>query len=72
MPYITEVDERIPSDDGGEQAADGAAESFFVGQISRHKGVDLLVEAFKAVVANNPNVMLHFIGAGTSETMRLD
>jgi glycosyltransferase involved in cell wall biosynthesis len=38
-----------------------------VGQISRHKGVDLLVKAFKMVAAKHPDVMLHVIGDGKEE-----
>ena len=40
---------------------------FFVGQISRHKGVDLLVQSFKMVAAKHPDVMLHLIGEGNEE-----
>jgi len=34
----------------------------FVGQITRYKGVDLLIEAFLQIKADYPDITLHFIG----------
>jgi glycosyltransferase involved in cell wall biosynthesis len=38
-----------------------------VGQIPRHKGVDLLVQAFKMVAPKHPEVLLNLIGAGKDD-----
>ncbi len=35
---------------------------FFVGQVSRHKGIDLLLEAFGLVASSHPEAMLHIVG----------
>ena len=67
VPSITEVDEGIPHDDDVSQELTTYRNFFYVGQISRHKGVDLLVEAFKTVVTSNSNVRLHLVGAGTPQ-----
>jgi glycosyltransferase involved in cell wall biosynthesis len=67
VPYIMEVDERLPDDPEVCRQLTAQRNLLFVGQISRHKGVDLLVEAFKTVAAEHPDVMLHLIGAGKDE-----
>lgn len=67
VPYIMEVDERLPDDPEVCRELSAQRNLLFVGQISRHKGVDLLVAAFKIVAANHADVMLHLIGAGNDE-----
>src|SRR5437899_2668880 len=64
VPYIMEVDERLPDDVEICRQLRAQRNLFFVGQISRHKGVDLLVEGFKLVAAKHPDVVLHLIGDG--------
>jgi glycosyltransferase involved in cell wall biosynthesis len=61
------VDQRLPDDPEVCRELRAQRNLFFVGQISRHKGVDLLVQAFKIVAAKHPNVMLHLIGEGKEE-----
>jgi len=62
VPYILEVDPRVPEDPEARRLLEGKRNIFFVGQISRHKGVDILVEAFKLVERQHPDVMLHLVG----------
>lgn len=66
-PYIMEVEERLPDDPNACRELSAQRNLFFVGQISLHKGVDLLVQAFKAVAAKHSDVMLHLIGEGKEE-----
>ena len=67
VPYIMEVDRRLPDDPEVCRELRAQRNLVFVGQISRHKGVDLLVQAFKMVAAKHPDVMLHLIGEGKEE-----
>ena len=67
VPCIMEVDRRLPDDPEVCRELRAQRNLFFVGQISRHKGVDLLVQAFKIVSAKHPDVMLHMIGEGKEE-----
>lgn len=67
VPYIMEVEERLPDDPIACRELSAQRNLFFVGQISLHKGVDLLVQAFKAVAAKHSDVMLHLIGEGKEE-----
>ena len=67
VPYIMEVDERLPDDPDVCREFSEWRNIFFVGQISRHKGVDLLVEAFVAVAAKYPDAKLHLVGQGKVE-----
>ncbi len=67
VPYIMEVDERLPDNPDVCREFLDWRNIFFVGQISRHKGVDLLVEAFVAVAAKYPDVRLHLVGEGKQE-----
>jgi len=70
VPYIMEVDERLPDDSEVCRQLTGRRNLFFVGQISRHKGVDLLVQAFKMVAAKHPDVVLNLIGEGKEDFRR--
>lgn len=67
LPQILEVDERPPDDPEVIRQLKGQRNLFFAGQISRHKGVDLLVDAFKQVARKHPDVMLHMVGDGNQE-----
>jgi glycosyltransferase involved in cell wall biosynthesis len=67
VPCITEVDERLPDNPDVCREFLERRNIFFVGQISPHKGVDLLIEAFVTVAANYPDVKLHLIGEGGPE-----
>jgi glycosyltransferase involved in cell wall biosynthesis len=67
VPYIVEVDERPPGDPRICRELSSHRNLILVGQISRHKGVDLLIEAFKVVAAQHGDVMLHLIGDGAAD-----
>jgi glycosyltransferase involved in cell wall biosynthesis len=62
VPYILEVDERLPEDPEVCQWFTGKRNLFFVGQISGHKGVDILLKAFTLVATKYPDVLLHLVG----------
>jgi len=66
-PFFVEVDERDPDDPEVCRQLAGKRNLFFVGQISRHKGVDLLVESFKMIAAEYPDVVLHLVGEGKAD-----
>ncbi len=67
VSYIMEVDEQLPDDPDVCRQLTGKRNLFFVGQISRHKGVDLLVQAFKMVAPKHPDVVLNLIGGGKDD-----
>ena len=67
LPFIAEVDQRLPDEPDVCRALKAQRNLFFVGQISRHKGVDLLVRGFKIVAAKHPDLVLHLIGEGKLE-----
>ncbi|HEY3458458.1 MAG TPA: glycosyltransferase, partial [Bryobacteraceae bacterium] len=43
----------------------------FLGQVSRHKGVDLLIEAVELIKAKYPNIRLHIVGAHSAKSDEL-
>ena len=67
VSYIMEIDGRLPDDPQVCRALKAQRNLFFVGQISRHKGVDLLIDAFKQVAAKHSDVMLHLVGEGRED-----
>jgi glycosyltransferase involved in cell wall biosynthesis len=71
VPYILEVDERVPDDAEVRRRLTGTRNLFFVGQVSRHKGVDLLLDAFRLVAPKYPDVALHLVG-GFGDEFRLE
>jgi len=62
VPYILEVHERFPDDPEVCRQLTGKRNLFFVGQVSHHKGVDLLLKAFELVAPKYPDVVLHLVG----------
>src|SRR6202043_876395 len=70
LPHILHVDDRPPEDANERRGFDGKKNLFFVGQISRHKGVDLLLEAFKLVACQHTDVMLHLVGGCNDDFRR--
>jgi glycosyltransferase involved in cell wall biosynthesis len=62
VPYILEVDERLPDDPEVCGSFAGRRNLFFVGQISGHKGVDILLKAFNLIALKYPDVLLHLVG----------
>jgi glycosyltransferase involved in cell wall biosynthesis len=69
VPYILEIAPRISPDPEAARLLEGKRNLFFVGQISRHKGIDLLLESFKEVARQHPDVGLHLVG-GCAEDFR--
>jgi len=67
VPYIMEVDERLPDNPDVCRELLEWRNVFYVGQISPHKGLDLLVKAFVAVASKYPDVKLHLMGEGKQE-----
>jgi glycosyltransferase involved in cell wall biosynthesis len=45
----------------------GKRNLFFVGQVSHHKGTDLLMDAVKMLVPDHPDIALHLIGGCADE-----
>jgi glycosyltransferase involved in cell wall biosynthesis len=41
----------------------GKRNVIFIGQVSPHKGIDLLVRAFQKIASEHPDTMLHIIGS---------
>jgi glycosyltransferase involved in cell wall biosynthesis len=67
VPYIMEVDESLPENPHVCRELLESRNLFYVGQISPHKGVDLLVKAFVVVASKHPDVKLHLVGEGKPE-----
>jgi len=44
---------------------------FFVGQVSKHKGVDMLLEAFSTIAESHRDAVLHLVG-GCAKDFRCD
>ena len=66
---ILEIDLRVQEDPETRRLLEGRRNLFFVGQVSRHKGVDILLDAFRLVAGQYPDVMLHLVG-GCGEDFR--
>jgi glycosyltransferase involved in cell wall biosynthesis len=62
VPNILEVDQRLPDDPEVCHSFTGRRNLFFVGQISGHKGVDILLKAFSLIAPKYPDVLLHLVG----------
>src|ERR1017187_6426758 len=62
LPFIVEVDGQLPEDPKVHRSLQGKRNLFFIGQISRHKGIDLLLESFKMVARQHADVTLHLVG----------
>jgi len=62
IPCILDVESRGAEDPDAKRVLAGARNIFFVGQVSKHKGVDMLLEAFKVVAGSYPDAMLHLVG----------
>jgi glycosyltransferase involved in cell wall biosynthesis len=67
VPYIMEVDEHLPDNPDVSRELLEWRNIFYVGQISAHKGVDVLVRAFVVVASKHPDMKLHLVGEGKPE-----
>jgi glycosyltransferase involved in cell wall biosynthesis len=71
VPYIVEINDQLPEDRELCRQFTGKRNFFFVGQVSRHKGIDLLVQALKLVAPMHQDLVLHLVG-GCSDDFRLE
>jgi glycosyltransferase involved in cell wall biosynthesis len=71
IPCIVDVESRVAEDPHAKRVLASTRNVFFVGQVSKHKGVDMLLEAFKTVAESYPNVMLHLVG-GCARSFQLE
>jgi len=66
VPYVMDLHRPAQDDPGATGLLRGKRNIFFVGQISRHKGIDILLESFKPIAESYPDVMLHLVGGCAS------
>ena len=71
LPYIVKLRCDARPDVETTRTFDGKRNIFFVGQVSPHKGVDLLVRAFTCVAREHPDLLLHLVG-GINEDFRFE
>ncbi len=59
------IEKRASDSTGHDVESDmtGFRNVLFIGQVSRHKGVDLLIEAAEMIRTKHPNIRLHIVGA---------
>jgi glycosyltransferase involved in cell wall biosynthesis len=69
LPYIVKIESEIREEVEAKRILCRTRNIFFVGQVSRHKGVDLLVRAFEPIARNHVDVTLHLLG-GYNEDFR--
>ncbi|MBZ5684388.1 MAG: glycosyltransferase family 4 protein [Acidobacteriia bacterium] len=62
LPHILDVDNRPPEDANEHRVFEGKKNLLFLGQISYHKGIDILLESFKLVANRHEDVVLHLVG----------
>jgi glycosyltransferase involved in cell wall biosynthesis len=62
IPYVVHTPETSPSDDLPETLSHGKRTILFVGQVSLHKGVDLLLQAMALLGDDYPDVVLLVLG----------
>jgi len=71
LPYIVEIESDVREDIEAQRVLYGTRNIFFAGQVSRHKGVDLLVRAFEPIARQHKDVTLHLLG-GCNEGFRYE
>jgi glycosyltransferase involved in cell wall biosynthesis len=69
VPYILEVEPRVSEDRAIRHILEGKRNIFYIGQVSRHKGVDILAKAFKMIASEHQDLTLHLVG-GYQEDFR--
>lgn len=69
IPPVLEVPLERPLSVEDRRQLEGRHNLFFVGQVSRHKGIDLLLQAFERIARECPDVNLHLVG-GCAEDFR--
>lgn len=63
LPCVIDPREHIAADPAALREFVGKRNLVFIGQVSPHKGIDLLVGAFQQIARQHPDVMLHIIGS---------
>ena len=66
-PTRTQTTRWCNSDPEVRRALEGKRNLLFVGQVSQHKGIDLLLEAFGSLVPRYSDLHLHVLGSGPDE-----
>ena len=69
LPYIVKIESEVREGVEAKGILCGTRNIFFAGQVSRHKGVDLLVRAFEPIARQHVDVTLHLLG-GYNEDFR--
>jgi glycosyltransferase involved in cell wall biosynthesis len=67
LPYVVDMRENIAADPLVLQKFAGKRNLVFIGQVSPHKGIDLLVKAFQQIAPQHPDAMLHILGSTRPE-----
>jgi glycosyltransferase involved in cell wall biosynthesis len=67
LPCVIDTRENVAEDPLARQEFVGKRNLVFIGQVSPHKGIDLLVRAFQQIAPQHPNAMLHIIGTTQPE-----
>ncbi len=67
IPYLVKLRSSDRMDLETTGVLSGKRNVFFVGQVSRHKGVDLLVQAFGCVAREHRDLALHLVGGFKDE-----
>jgi len=63
LPCVIDARENIAADPVALQEFAGKRNLVFIGQVSPHKGIDLLVRAFQQIAPQHPDAILHIIGS---------
>src|ERR1019366_1706066 len=63
LPCVIDTRENIAADPLALEAFVGKRNVVFIGQVSPHKGIDLLLRAFQQIASRHPDAMLHIIGS---------
>jgi glycosyltransferase involved in cell wall biosynthesis len=67
IPYLVKLRSSYRMDLETTRVFAGKRNVFFVGQVSRHKGVDLLVRAFSSLAREHGDLALHLVGGFKGE-----
>jgi glycosyltransferase involved in cell wall biosynthesis len=62
IPYPVSERQHVQNNGDAKRFFEGNKNIIFIGQVSKHKGVDLLVDAFKIIADDYPDAALHIVG----------
>ncbi len=63
LPCVIDPRENVAPDPLALSEFEGKRNIVFIGQVSAHKGIDLLVQAFRQIAPHHPDAVLHIIGS---------